>query len=134
MEIDTILNMLLSMGVPGVILAVVIWLAHKFVPKAIDAYKTAKESEQQAFHTRQREYRDQSEKSIEVATSSAVALENAFRVIEQNTTTHNKVISTLNALEISMTNLGESFKAHDRRSEEIHVDVKKILEHARKRA
>lgn len=120
-EAETIINMLLSMGIPGVILAVAIYLTHKIVPKAIKTYKETKEKEH-----------EQIQKMVEVATKASisnervsVAIEQNTKALEQNNNVNQEVVSNLKAL-------SESFRAHDRRAEEINVDVKKILENARR--
>ena len=118
---DAILNILLSMGIPGLITASVIYLANKFVPVFIKVYKDSKESEQ-----------TQTKQIIEVATKASIsnervsiAIEQNTKALEQNNTVNREVVSNLQAL-------NESFKIHDKRSEDINVDVKKILENVRK--
>jgi len=134
MEIDALINVLLSMGVPGVLIAILIFFLYKYAPRFIDAYKKAKESEQQAFADRQREYREQSERIVEVATKSALAVENNSNALERNSAIHQKVIAAFEKTEAALTGLLESFKAHDKRTEDMNVDVKRILENARKGA
>jgi len=121
MDAETIINILLSMGIPGIILAVVIYLTHKFVPVFVKAYKDAK-----------RQQEEQTQKMVEVATKAnisnervSIAIEQNTKALEQNNNVNQEVVSNLKAL-------NESFKSHDKRSEEINIDVKKILENARR--
>jgi len=134
MELDTIINALLSMGVPGVLIATFLLALYKYAPKAIEAYKKTKEIEQQAFTERQREYREQSERIVEVATASTIAIEKSSSALDHNSKVNEAVISALGKIDTSLSNLIDSFKTHDRRTEEMNVDVKRILENARKGA
>ena len=52
--VDAILNAMLALGVPGIFLATVLYLANKHVPKRLEAYKTAKQAEQKAYADAQR--------------------------------------------------------------------------------
>lgn len=132
MEADAIINILLSAGIPGIVLAVLVYLSHKFVPMFVKAYKDAKEKEQTGIIERQRQHEEQMQKMVEVATKASVsnervsiAIEQNTRALEQNNNVNQEVVSNLKAL-------NESFKSHDRRAEEINIDVKKILENARR--
>ena len=123
--VDTILNALLALGVPGIFLAAALYLANKHVPKMIEAYKSAKQAEQKAYAEAQREHKQQIEKIIEVATASSLAVQQSTKAFEQNSDVNRSIIATLNAIEKSLNNF-------DRRTEEMTIDVKKILENARK--
>jgi len=132
MDADAIINILVSMGIPGLIVASVIYLANKFVPGFIKAYKEAKENEQVSFAEQQKQHEEQTRQIIEVATKAnisnervSIAIEQNTKALEQNNNVNREVASNLKAL-------NEIFKEHDRRSEEINVDVKKILENVRK--
>jgi len=132
MDADAIINILLSAGIPGIALAVLLYLTHKFAPVFVKSYKDAKEKEQISFAERQKQNEEQMQKMVEVATKAgisnervSIAIEQNTKALEQNNNVNQEVVSNLKALH-------ESFKSHDRRAEEINIDVKKILENARR--
>ena len=132
MEIDSLVNVLLSMGIPGVILVIVIYLTKTYVPKALDTYKNVKESEQKAFSDRQKDYKEQSDKIVEVATASKVAIEYATNALSHNSEVNSAVVNSLSEMQKAFSALSENIKAHDKRAEDMNVDIKKILENARR--
>ena len=125
MDADTILNMLLSFGFPGIVVAVLGLLIKKYAPDMLKAYKEAKATEQKAFNERQKKYEQQTEKIVEAATASTIAVDRSTSVIEQAGRINQEVIAAL-------SNFNASFRDHDKRTEEINVGVNKILENARR--
>ena len=132
MDTEAIINILLSMGIPGIIIACVIYLTHKFVPEVIKLYRDTKENEQKAFAERQKQYEEQTKQIVEVATKANISNERVSAAIEQNTKALEQINSVNREVASNLKELNEIFKIHDRRSEDINVDVKKILENARR--
>ena len=132
MEIDTMLNALLSMGIPGIVFVTIIMLARTYAPRAIEAYSKAKEAEQKALADRQREDKEQSDKIIEVATTSSIVVKAASTALEECSKANQEMVSALETMETALNNLNAVFKDQKKRSEEIMIDIKKILENTRK--
>ena|GEM_PF-3827364 len=132
MEIDSIINVLLSMGVPGVAVATAVFLSYRFIPKAIEAYRNAKAEELAAHKEMQHESMAHAEKIIEVAAKSTMAIEQTTRVMEHNSDVNTAAVSALSALESAFKEMSELFKGHDRRSEEINVGINRVLESVRR--
>jgi len=132
MEIDAMLNALLSMGIPGIVFVTIIILARTYAPKVIEAYAKAKETEHQALADRQREEKEQSEKIIEVATTSSIVVKTASDALEENIKVNQEVISALESMETALINLNTTFKDQEKDAEEIKIDIKKVLENTRK--
>jgi len=123
--------MLLAAGIPGVALALFLLLVRKYTPKAIEAYTKAKAAEREDFKQRQEDYRIQSDKIIEVATSSVIAIQQATKAIEHSDTIRHAAKVTLDMTEKALTRLNESVAKHDKRAETVYTDVQRILEHLR---
>ena len=132
MEAEALTNLLLGMGVPGVITIVVVWLTKTYAPQAIKAYQTAKEKAQEAFDRRQNDYNKQSEKLVEVATTAIEAIKQASTVMEQNKEVSQAVIVGLASLEKTLDFVRENFAKHDNLTENIKDDMKLILENSRR--
>ena len=130
MGIDEVINLLQSLGVPG-FLIVFVWLTWTFVPKGIEAYKTAKKEAQEAFDRRQEEYRVQSEKIIAVATAANIAIERATAAIEKNIEVAQAAINGFDVFGKTLENFKGNFTDLDRQTSEININMHKLLEHSR---
>ena len=60
-----------------------------------------------------------------------VTLDNIAKEIENTRNSINNTTLSLNLLQLNATNLHESLERHDKRSEHMNTDVKKILERVR---
>ena len=132
MEAEALTNLLLGMGVPGIVIIVVVWLTKTYAPQAIKVYQAAKEKEQEAFQKRQDDYRQQSERIVEVAATATEAIKQATAVMEQNREASQAVISGLASIEKTLAFVRENFANHDRLTENVRDDVKLVLENSRK--
>ena len=132
MEGEALINLLLGMGVPGVVLIVVSWLTKTYVPKALEAYKAAKEKEQESFRKRQEDYHEQSEKIVAVATASNIAIDRATLVMEENVKAAQAVVAGLASMEKTLSFIRENFAKHDDLTNDINLDIHKMLENIRR--
>ena len=134
MDIDALLDILLAMGFPGVITVTIVLAVRAYAPKMIEAFKTSKAAEQQAFVEGLKEYQAQAEKITEVATASRIAIEQATNALRQNSDANQAMQLNLTAVEKALGTLNDSFVNHDRRAEAINVEVQKLIEGSRREA
>jgi len=132
MELDVLINLLLSLGPWGVFTAAAIWILRSLAPRVIDSYRNIKAAERKAIDESLENYRMQSEKVIEIATSAVYTVDKATTAIGNSTEVHAAVVAALKSLEAALKNLNNDFRAHDKRAEAINNDVGKILENTRR--
>ena len=106
---NAIVTSLLNLGVPGIMLAIFVWIARSVIPEALKIYQESTE-----------EKKKQNDKIIEAATNATRALEWSNRVLED--TEKNKA-RTQKSLE-SLDPLLEEIKL-------MRADLAKVLEYVK---
>jgi len=107
MDIDSIMNVMMS-AESSLFLIIIVVLVRTYVPKIIAAYTKIREDDRTSYEKMQREYKEQSDKIIDVATTSAIALERAAQALEHNSGVTQSIITTLGTIEAAFLNTNKT--------------------------
>jgi|GEM_PF-2725631 len=119
-DLNGLLNIAQSVGIPALFALVLLWLGMRYIPKFLDAWLLSK-----------RELAEQATRTVEVAARSEVALRQSSEALERNAEASERMVGSLDNINVSMTALANTFSAHDKRAEQMNVGIHQILEYSR---
>ena len=132
-EISAVAQIVKEIGIPALFFIVLIYLCFKIVPNLVNMWQKNQQEQRVHYNNRQEQYDEQMNVIIKVAEqgNQVIARSNELialntEAIKSNTTIHEKVSSALSRDLKALQGLTEDIKSHDKRAENIAVDIAKI--------
>jgi hypothetical protein len=129
---DSLLAIAQRVGIPALFALVLLGLGARYLPRFLDAWLAATAERQRGDDERRKTAAAQTDRIIEVAAQTELALRQSAEVIARNNEVVGAVTGTFGALTGAVEKLAQGLREHDLRAQDMNVGIHQILENARK--